>query len=65
MPWLVGVGLLGSAISVGYYFKFFKHAFMNPANNEVSIADRGLLAVLAVLILLLGALPWTVLNWIY
>jgi len=65
MPWLVGVGLVGSAISVGYYFKFFKHAFMNPAKNEVSIADRGLLTVLAVLILLLGALPWTVLNWIY
>lgn len=65
MPWLVGVGLLGSAISVGYYFKFFKHAFMNQPSNDNHVVDRGWLMLLGALILLLGALPWAVLNVIY
>lgn len=65
MPWLVGVGLLGSAISVGYYFKFFKHAFMNQPSNDNPVVDRGWLMLLGGLILLLGALPWAVLNVIY
>lgn len=65
MPWLVGVGLLGSAISVGYYFKFFKHAFMIQPSNDNPVVDRGWLMLLGGLILLLGALPWAVLNVIF
>jgi NADH-quinone oxidoreductase subunit N len=65
MPWLVGIGLLGSAISVGYYFKFFKHAFMTEAKENTPVNDRGLILLLAALILLLGAMPWTVLNLIF
>ncbi|MEN9318369.1 MAG: hypothetical protein RL712_939, partial [Bacteroidota bacterium] len=65
MPWLVGIGLLGSAISVGYYFKFFKHAFMMEASGEEKLYDKGLIALLALLIVLLGAMPWAILNWIY
>jgi NADH-quinone oxidoreductase subunit N len=65
MPWLVGVGLLGSAISVGYYFKFFKHAFMQESEDASPVLDRGLLLLLSALILLLGAMPWAVLNGIF
>jgi len=65
MPWLVGIGLLGSAISVGYYFKFFKHAFMQESEERMPMVDRGWLLLLASLILLLGAMPWAVLNGIF
>jgi NADH-quinone oxidoreductase subunit N len=65
MPWLVGIGLLGSAISVGYYFKFFKHAFMQESEESMPMVDRGWLLLLASLILLLGAMPWAVLNGIF
>lgn len=66
MPWLVGIGLLGSAVSVGYYFKFFKHAFLNSSSsNQVRFTDQGLIVLIALLIAVLGVLPWVVLNWIY
>lgn len=65
-PYLVGIGLLGSAMGVGYYFKFFKHAFLHTSENqEVQFEDRGLLSILAALILLLGLVPWIILNAIY
>jgi NADH:ubiquinone oxidoreductase subunit 2 (subunit N) len=64
-PWLVGIGLLGSAISVGYYFKFFKHAFMKVSNNEMQFVDRGLLISLALIIVALGAMPWAILNLVF
>lgn len=64
-PWLVGIGLLGSAISVGYYFKFFKHAFLKESNNEMQFVDRGLLISLALIIIALGAMPWAILNLVF
>ena len=64
-PWLVGIGLLGSAISVAYYFKFFKHAFMKEATSDYVIKDRGLILVLAAIIVALGALPWAILNLVF
>jgi NADH-quinone oxidoreductase subunit N len=68
-PWLVGVGLLGSAISIGYYFKFIKHAFLVKDSNEGAhdtvYSDQVLMQVIAALLLLAGALPWVLLKWVF
>ena len=68
-PWLVGVGLLGSAISIGYYFKFIKHAFLVKsdvdASEEVSYTDKPLMLLIAALLLLAGAMPWVLLKWVF
>jgi NADH-quinone oxidoreductase subunit N len=68
-PWLVGVGLLGSAISIGYYFKFIKHAFLVKDSNKgvhVTVySDQVLMQVIAAVLLLAGALPWVLLKWVF
>jgi NADH-quinone oxidoreductase subunit N len=67
-PWLVGVGLLGSAISIGYYFKFIKHAFLVKVEGDetaVEYNDKGLMILIAALLLLAGAMPWVLLKWVF
>ncbi len=67
-PWLVGFGLLGSAISIGYYFKFIKHAFLVKVDGEESTVDyndKGLMIIIAALLLLAGAMPWVLLKWVF
>lgn len=68
-PWLVGMGLLGSAISIGYYFKFIKHAFLVKDSNEGAhktvYSDQVLMQVIAAVLLLAGAMPWVLLRWVF
>ena len=68
-PWLVGMGLLGSAISIGYYFKFIKHTFLvkssNEGTNESVYTDQALMIGIAAILLLAGAMPWVLLRWVF
>jgi NADH-quinone oxidoreductase subunit N len=58
-PLLVFVGLLGSAISIAYYFKFIKAAYLVAPSTEVKIVENQwvywLLSVILVTVGVFGA----------
>ncbi|MFM1794234.1 MAG: hypothetical protein RL642_619, partial [Bacteroidota bacterium] len=58
-PWLVGVALLGSAISIAYYFRILKSVFFTEgsANSNSTVLDKFVLLVAAALIIGLGIAP--------
>lgn len=68
-PWLVIIALIGSAISIGYYFKIIKQAFFDNSvsetveNNQVSFSQKSVLLVFAVLTLLFGLMPYLLKSW--
>lgn len=58
-PYLVLVGLLGSAISIGYYFKFIKFALQVDDNKAIEDSKMGtvvsfILAICAMVLLAVG-----------
>lgn len=58
-PWLVVIALLGSAVSIAYYFRVFRNAFMTPGaeGRRISIGTgEGIALGLAVMITLLVGL---------
>lgn len=60
-PWLLFVALFGSAISIAYYFRVFKHAFFSSESN-VSVREMGwmefiFLAIALLITLLVGLWP--------
>lgn len=61
-PFLVCIGLLGSALGVAYYFKFIKHAFLKVGEKSPEIRDKGILFFLVLIILMAGAFPWILLR---
>lgn len=65
-PIVVGVGLLGSAISVAYYFKFIKHAFLKDSTGDIlEFKDKSLIILLALKLLAIGAIPWLFIKFIF
>lgn len=66
-PWGVFAGLLGSAISISYYFKPFKVMFKMESDEQPSLQfnwANACLLVMVLTIVVLGILPVT-LNWIF
>lgn len=66
-PWGVFVGLLGSAISISYYFKPFRVMFKTESDSQPSIQlnwSNACLLILVISILVLGLIP-VVLNWFF
>ncbi|MBL7811836.1 MAG: NADH-quinone oxidoreductase subunit N [Bacteroidetes bacterium] len=58
--WLVIVALLGSAISIAYYFRVFRHAFLTEADGDIikpEWQDSVFLAIAATVLLLIGIWP--------
>ncbi|MCW3117697.1 MAG: NADH-quinone oxidoreductase subunit [Chitinophagaceae bacterium] len=67
--WLVIFAVLMAAVSVYYYFRviqamYFKDGDINK-NISVSPAFKGVLVILAALVILLGIFPGLLLNWYY
>ena len=67
--WLVIFAVLMAAISVYYYFRviqamYFKEGDIN-SGIRVSPAFKGMLVILAAVVILLGIYPGLVLNWYY
>ncbi|MET0637150.1 MAG: NADH-quinone oxidoreductase subunit N [Chitinophagaceae bacterium] len=65
--WLVIFGVLMAAVSAYYYFRVIQAMYFKDgnANIEVSTGYRVLLVIVAVLIILIGTFPSTVLYWLY
>lgn len=57
--WLVLIALLGSAVSIGYYFRIFKNVFFSEGEASVDTKpmETVLLALAGILILIAGILP--------
>ncbi|NBP05786.1 MAG: NADH-quinone oxidoreductase subunit N [Bacteroidetes bacterium] len=60
-PWLLTIALVGSAISIAYYFRVFKNAFFSSGDNgiklEIGIAEVIFLALALAVTLLVGCWP--------
>jgi|688.fasta_scaffold00620_44 NADH-quinone oxidoreductase subunit N len=58
-PWLVGVALLGSAISIAYYFRVLKSVFFTEgdSNPNTPAIDKFVLLIAAACIIVLGVAP--------
>ena len=66
-PWLVIVALIGSAIGIGVYFKFFKNAFLDAVAEpmeklSISISQKIALGISIFGILFFGILPIFISN---
>lgn len=61
-PWLVFIALLGSAISIGYYFRIFKNVFFEEgsANVTANIGEMALILLSAAIIIAVGCIPWLI-----
>jgi NADH-quinone oxidoreductase subunit N len=59
--WLVGIALLGSAISIAYYFRIFKDALFKPsgetANYSIGWAEYAGLVIATLITLSVGIWP--------
>jgi NADH-quinone oxidoreductase subunit N len=66
--WLVLVALIGSAISIGFYFRIFKNIFFTEGSAQVSIhkGESSLILIAGLGILIIGMAPWliTKLNYL-
>jgi NADH-quinone oxidoreductase subunit N len=60
-PWLLVIALLGSAISIAYYFKVFKNAFFGGEQQgtklELNLMDTVMLGLAVLVILTVGIWP--------
>jgi NADH-quinone oxidoreductase subunit N len=60
-PWLLFTALLGSAISIAYYFRVFKNAFFSSENADtkwdIAISEAFFLAIALLVTLLIGFWP--------
>jgi len=64
-PFLVFVGLLGSAISIAYYFKFIKAAYLEKPENDGVINDnRWIYWLLAVILVAIGVFGSYILQFV-
>lgn len=64
-PFLVFVGLLGSAISIAYYFKFIKAAYLEKSENErVVNYHQWVYWLLAIILVAVGVFGATVLQFV-
>ncbi len=66
-PWLLYVALLGSAISIAYYFRVFKHAFFSDntdaASWKIGAIEWMFLSVALIITLLVGFWPAVINTW--
>ncbi len=67
--WLVIFAVLMAAVSVYYYFRVIQAMYFKDGdmNNDITVspAFKGVLVMLAILIILLGVFPGLLLNWYY
>ncbi|HEY8387366.1 MAG TPA: NADH-quinone oxidoreductase subunit N [Parasegetibacter sp.] len=67
--WLVVLAIICAAVSVYYYFRVIQAMYFrdceNPQEIKTCAGFRTLLVILAALIILLGAYPQLLLNWLY
>jgi NADH-quinone oxidoreductase subunit N len=64
-PLLVFVGLLGSAISIGYYFKFIKSAYLETGTSDNRIVEnRWVYWLLAMVLVAVGVFGAVVLQFV-
>ncbi len=64
-PLLVFVGLLGSAISIAYYFKFIKSAYLASTTSEITIKEnRWLYWLLALVLVAVGVFGALILQFV-
>jgi len=64
-PLLVFVGLLGSAISIAYYFKFIKAAYLEAPNTEVKIVgNQWIYWLLSIILVAVGVFGAVVLQFV-
>lgn len=67
--WLVVLGIAMSAVSLFYYLQVLKRAFVKPPEADATAIavpwfSQATIAVLALLTLLLGCAPYTVVSWL-
>jgi NADH-quinone oxidoreductase subunit N len=64
-PLLVFVGLLGSAISIAYYFKFIKSAYLvSPTSENTVIENRWVYWLLSLILVAVGVFGAVILQFI-
>lgn len=70
--WVVIVALIGSAISIGYYFRIFKSAFFQPIDTDVSCPaiemtwiEKSILIMVVLTTLVLGIMPSLITQFQY
>ena len=66
--WLVISGVLFAAVSVYYYFRVIQAMYFKEGNAETTPVNTSLkwgLILLSAIIILLGVMPQTLLNWFY
>lgn len=66
--WLVVAGVLFAAVSVYYYFRVIQAMYFKEGNAETTTINASLkwgLIILSAIIILLGIMPQTLLNWFY
>jgi len=66
--WLVVLAIAFSCVSLYYYLQVLKHAFVSPADDNITplrapFLTKLLAAALALLTVLLGCLPHLLINW--
>lgn len=68
--WLVVFAVIFAAVSAYYYFRVIQAMFFKPENQEptyirVSSGYKAMLVFTALLILLLGVMPYLLIDWLY
>lgn len=69
--WIIIVAVLFAAISAYYYFRIIQAIYFKEAttevmeNNDVTFGYKGMLVIIAVLIIILGIFPELLIGWMY
>lgn len=63
-PWLVIIALIGSAVSIAYYFRIFKSIYFEDGNTNVdsSLLEKAFVTLAAGIILIVGCAPWLIMG---